>query len=168
MDWTVKFRDMPSDERVKGYLEKRIVSLVKNLKKPLNISFVFTKNSDGVSIECNLKSKDFNIYCKEKARDMFSAVDLLKENLKLQLRKKKEKIVEKKRKSGVYEEREEEVERIEIEELESKPMSREEAILQLKELNLPFFTFFDEDTGKMAVAYRKRKNVYGIIVQKTS
>jgi ribosomal subunit interface protein len=169
MEFNVKFRGIEEDKRAKEYLEKRFSFLKKSLKDAGSVSFVFSRDSDGINLECNLRSKNFNIYCKEKAKDMLSVIDLLKDNLKSQLRKKKEKIVERKRKSvdvNLLEVEEGEKETVEIEELDSKPMSREEAILQLKELNRPFLAFLDEETGEMAVAYKKGKSAYGIIFRK--
>jgi len=168
MEFNVKFKGIEEDERAKEYLKKRFSFLTKSLKDTGNVSFVFSRDSDGINLECNLRSKNFNIYCKEKAKDMLSVIDLLKDNIKSQLRKKKEKIVERKRKStelSPLQVEEGEKETVEIEELDSKPMSREEAILQLKELNRPFIAFLDDETGEMAVAYRKGKNAYGIILR---
>lgn len=166
MEFMVKFRDIEEDERVKGYLEKRFSFIKKSLKEPASVSFVFSRDSDGVNLECTLRSKNFNLYCREKAKDPLSAVDLLKDTLKSQIRKKKEKIVERKRKSIEFTLQKEEEEVVEIEELDSKPMSKEEAILQLKELNQPFIAFLDEESGEMAVAYRKGKMSFGIILRK--
>jgi len=166
MEFNVKFRDMKEDERARWYLEKRLSFLKKNLKEATNISFIFSKDSDGVNLECTIRSKIFNIYCKEKAKDPLSAIDLIKDNLKSQLRKKKEKIIERKRKTVELSLPEIKEETVEIEELDSKPMSREEAILQLKELNRPFIAFLDEESGEMAVAYKKGKSAYGIILRK--
>ncbi len=166
MEFTVKFRDMEEDEMAKAYLEKRVAFLKKSLKDPANVSFIFSRDSDGVNLECTIRSKIFNIYCKEKAKDALSSIDLIKDTIKVQLRKKKEKIVERKRKTPELPAERVEEETLEIEELDSKPMSKEEAVLQLKEFNLPFLAFLDEESGEMAVVYRKGKMSYGIIVQK--
>jgi ribosome-associated translation inhibitor RaiA len=168
MEFNVKFRDMGEDERAKEYLEKRLSFLKKSLLEPVSISFIFSKDSDGVNLECNIRSKVFTIYCKEKAKEPLSVIDLIKDNIKSQLRKKKEKIVERKRKTLELSPPEIKEETVEIEELDSKPMSREEAILQLKELNRPFIVFLDEESGEMAVAYKKGKSAYGIILRKAT
>ena len=44
-----------------------------------------------------------------------------------------------------------------------KPMTVEEAILQLNLLNHTFFAFKNEDDGAFAVVYRRNQGGYGLI-----
>ena len=47
--------------------------------------------------------------------------------------------------------------------LEMKPMSEEEAILQMNLLGHEFFIFYDDETNKNCVLYRRKDEDYGII-----
>ena len=44
-----------------------------------------------------------------------------------------------------------------------KPMSEEEAILQMNLLDHAFYIFKDSDTNEIAVVYRRQDDNYGII-----
>ncbi len=46
-----------------------------------------------------------------------------------------------------------------------KPMSCEEAILQMNLLGHSFFAFTDQDTGEVCVVYRRKGGDYGLITQ---
>ena len=47
--------------------------------------------------------------------------------------------------------------------IEVKPMSEEEAILQMELLSHEFYMFIDSDTDKPAVVYKRKNGGYGII-----
>lgn len=50
-----------------------------------------------------------------------------------------------------------------VKEYERKPMTQEEAMIQLEELGHPFFLYENGDNGKTEVIYRRKDNGYGII-----
>ena len=47
--------------------------------------------------------------------------------------------------------------------VEVKPMSEEEAILQMELLEHQFYIFKDAETNKVAVVYKRKEGDYGII-----
>lgn len=46
---------------------------------------------------------------------------------------------------------------------EMKPMFEDEAILQMEMLGHDFFMFFNADTGKMCMLYKRKDGNYGLI-----
>lgn len=46
---------------------------------------------------------------------------------------------------------------------EMKPMFEDEAILQIEMLGHDFFMFFNADTGKMCMLYKRKDGNYGLI-----
>ena len=48
-----------------------------------------------------------------------------------------------------------------------KPMSVDEAVLQMNLLGHDFYVFENDVTGKVNVVYKRRNNEYGCIVQET-
>src|SRR5574344_1496111 len=50
--------------------------------------------------------------------------------------------------------------------IDNKPMSEEEAILQMNLLGHPFFVYFDSDTKEIAVIYKRKDGNYGVIETK--
>lgn len=50
-----------------------------------------------------------------------------------------------------------------IKEYERKPMTVDEAMIQLEELGHPFFVYENGETGKVEVLYKRKDNGYGVI-----
>jgi putative sigma-54 modulation protein len=50
-----------------------------------------------------------------------------------------------------------------VKEYERKPMTIDEAMIQLEELGHPFFVYENGDTGKVEVLYKRKDNGYGVI-----
>ena len=50
-----------------------------------------------------------------------------------------------------------------VKEYERKPMTEEEAMIQLEELGHPFFLYENGESGKVEVIYKRKDNGYGII-----
>lgn len=66
---------------------------------------------------------------------------------------------------GEHEEAEEGEFRIRTKTFPVKPMSVEEAILQMNLLEHLFFVFRDADTDKPCVVYRRKDGDYGLIIE---
>ena len=64
---------------------------------------------------------------------------------------------------GVDMEEDTAMEVLRVKEYERKPMTTEEAMIQLEELGHPFFLYENGDTGKVEVLYKRNDNGYGVI-----
>ena len=64
---------------------------------------------------------------------------------------------------GIDTEYESVMEVLRVKEYERKPMTTEEAMIQLEELGHPFFLYENGDTGKIEVLYKRNDNGYGVI-----
>ena len=114
------------------------------------------------------------LYRSEKQADsLLSALDETIEATLRQIRKNKTRL-EKKLRGGAFVKAAEEPEILEEEDAETisrvktfslKPMSAEEAIMQMNLLDHSFFVFTDQESGKVCVVYRRSENDYGMIVQ---
>ena len=111
------------------------------------------------------------IFRSEEGADSFqNAIDRAIEALERQIRKNKTRL-EKRLRSGAFAEpfedgdEEEEPEfRIRTKSFPIKPMSVEEAILQMNLLEHQFFVFRDDTTNEPCVVYRRKDGDYGLIV----
>ena len=61
------------------------------------------------------------------------------------------------------EEEEEQFKIVKRKEVEAKPMSEEEAILQMELIGHDFYLFKNQDTMKPTLVYKRKDNQYGII-----
>lgn len=64
---------------------------------------------------------------------------------------------------GIEVEEEPVMEVLRVKEYERKPMTVDEAMIQLEELGHPFFVYENGDTGKVEVLYKRKDNGYGVI-----
>ena len=106
----------------------------------------------------------------EEENDTFAnALDCAVESLERQMRKNKTRL-EKRVKENAFEygyedEFEEEAEfDIKVKTFPFKPMSAEEAIMQMNLLEHQFFGFTDAESGKTCVVYKRKAGGYGLII----
>ncbi len=115
------------------------------------------------------------IRAEDSEEDLYSAIDVVYDKLKRQLRKYKNKLQDKhqKHESIRYENIEEEIDEVEetndikierIKKFDLKPMSVDEAILQMELIGHEFYMFRNEDE-EIAVVYKRHSGGYGILEQ---
>ena len=108
----------------------------------------------------------------EEADTFITALDRAVESLEKQIRKNKTRL-EKKMRSGAFvieeddnDEYDEEGEfKIRTKTFPFKPMTPEEAILQMNLLGHTFFAFTDAETSKVCVVYKRKDGDYGLLMQ---
>ena len=64
---------------------------------------------------------------------------------------------------GVEVDEEPVMEVLRVKEYERKPMTTDEAMIQIEELGHPFFLYENGETGKVEVLYKRKDNGYGVI-----
>ena len=121
-------------------------------------------------VEVTIPLKTLILRAEEEQEDFYAAVDLIINKLERQIRKNKSKI-EKREKRGVKEfniddvipEPEEDGEIVKRKKIDVKPMSYEEAVLQMELLGHSFYLYKDSDTNAVCVVYKRKDSGYGII-----
>lgn len=135
-------------------------------------AFVTCRVRKGVKIIEITVNYGATVFRSEEESDTFiTALDRAVEGLERQIRKNKTRL-EKRMKSGAFvieedddDEYEEETEfSIRVKTFPFKPMTPEEAILQMNLLGHSFYAFTDADTSATCVVYRRKEGSYGLIV----
>ncbi|WP_448584417.1 ribosome hibernation-promoting factor, HPF/YfiA family [Thermocrinis sp.] len=114
------------------------------------------------------------IHAWEEDTDVFSALDKVLDEAERQIIKLKQRRLEQRRRGAKIKEEiisatvspSEERERpviVEEELVIEKPMSEEDAILEIQESGVYFLPFVDAKTGELKIAYRKRGGSFGIL-----
>jgi len=124
-------------------------------------------------VEVTIFSSGPVIRAKESAVDMYQAIDLVSNKLERQARKVKRKLIDRahhaknpfKESSLALEEEEEENEPVIVKtkSFPLKPMTPEEATLQMDLVGHDFFVFINADTEETNVVYRRKDGNYGLI-----
>ena len=100
---------------------------------------------------------------------MYVSIDLVEEVIERQLRKYKNKIVDRKQSAGNFQQEyidkeydeDEEVKIIRTKKFDIKPMYPEDACVQMELLGHNFFVFVNAETDQVNVVYKRKGNTYG-------
>lgn len=163
-------------DAIKSYLESKIQKLDKYFEEPNEITANVVAKTRGIdqTIEITIPIKKAILRAEESNRDLYSSIDLAVDKLERQIRKNKTKIKQKNNKEkfdifvdfDVEESNEKQQTIVKRKTVDMKPMSEEEAILQMDLLGHEFFIFRDADTNSNAVLYKRKDGDYGIIEMK--
>ncbi|MHB1018356.1 MAG: ribosome hibernation-promoting factor, HPF/YfiA family [Coriobacteriia bacterium] len=175
MQMIVKGRRMEVTPAIREYAEEKVGRVAKILDSMLMNAEVelYTERNRSIEkgqiAEVTIYTKGPTIRAKEAASDLYAAIDLVSEKLERQVRKYKTKVVDRHTKGApmpapvVEPLEEEEPAIVKTKVLESKPMSPEEAMLQMELLGHDFFVFRAEDGEGTNVLYRRHDGDYGLI-----
>ena len=137
-----------------------------------DVNVVFSVRKDRHITEITIYHQGMIFRAEESADNMFAAIDEVCELLERQIRKQKTKLQKRlhitEMDFSVEDDHEEVAEESEFHIVRSKrigikPMSVEEAILQMNLLGHMFFVFIHADTEQPAVVYRRKDGNYGLI-----
>lgn len=124
-------------------------------------------------VEITIPLKSFILRAEEEQEDFYAAIDVIVDKLERQIRKNKTRLSSKKVKEAkefaydyiveLNDEEEKENKIVKRKKVEVKPMSEEEAILQMELLGHQFYLFKDVDTNNATLVYKRKDGDYGII-----
>ena len=139
-------------------------------------AYVTCRTRKGVKIiEITVNYDGTTFRSEEESETFITALDRAVESLEGQIRKNKTRLEKKVRRDAFatiteddddeYEEEEEF--KIRVKTFPFKPMTAEEAILQMNLIGHSFFVFRNADDGEVAVVYKRKEGSYGLIVPET-
>ena len=173
MKITIYGKQMSVRDSLKELIDKKLAKFDKFFGDETE-AFVTCKTRKGVKIlEITIVYGGTTFRCEAESETFMTALDRATEGLERQIRKNKTRL-EKKVKSGAFiiadeyddDEYEEEAEfTIRTKSFPFKPMTPEEAILQMNLLGHSFFAFTDASTQKVGVVYKRKEGDYGLIIQ---
>lgn len=158
-------------ESIRKYVLEKLGKLDKYFENPDEITATVALKVRGKEqiVEITIPIKKAILRCEETNDDLYASIDFAVDKLERQIRKNKTKM--KKQKEKYLEITEFDIEQDEDEQtnivkrkvVEAKPMSEEEAILQMELLGHTFFVFKNEEDGNTEVLYKRKDSNYGII-----
>jgi len=164
------------DPEVKAYAEKKVSKLDKFFRLESDATVAFSTERGRCRVEVTLKNNGMFYRASELTGDMYASIDSACALIERQIRKNKTRL-EKKLRDGALD-REIKLDYIAAEETEEsddfnivrtkrfslKPMTPEEAILQMNLLEHEFFAFLNmEDNDSFSVVYKRKNGGYGLI-----
>lgn len=178
MQVAVTFRHMDSSEPVRSYVVEKMGRVKKYIDEPVEAQVVLSvEKKIRHKAEVTLTAKGITIKAAEQTEDMYAAIDGLLDKIERQLKRYKDKIKRHKPLTG----RERQVAKtvfaaqsideghpeptiIKTDTFHVKPMSVEEAVMQMDLLEKDFLVFTDSNSADINVVYRRKDGNYGLIV----
>ena len=159
---------------MKSYLEEKLEKLEKYLENSDDVraNVIVKVKGHEQTVEITIPLKSVILRSEETKEDFYAAVDKTIDKLERQIRKNKTRIMSRKNTPSfdfnfssvdIEEEKTDEKKIVKRKTIEVKPMTEEEAILQMELLGHEFYMFKDADTDKPAVVYKRKDENYGII-----
>jgi putative sigma-54 modulation protein len=175
-DVSVTFRHLEATTSLREYAIEKVSRVKKYFDGQSEINVVLSSEKHRYTAEIPLKANRISINAKEETDYMYSAIDLAVDKVDRQMKKHKEKLRRHKTNTippkivsrynilsskSVGEDRQPKI--IQTENVFAKPMSLEEAVMQLKLLNNDFLVFINASSGKVNVIYHRKDGDYGLI-----
>ncbi|MDR5709843.1 MAG: ribosome-associated translation inhibitor RaiA [Armatimonadota bacterium] len=184
MNIVLTARNVTINESLRQYTTKKIERLSRFFDHVQEARVVLRSGRDRNQgheslVEVTVYGDGFVLRGEEAAPDFFAAVDLVAEKLERQIQKVRNRWIHKRRLDEIRRQRREEAEAereqkaeefveslpriVRRKQLTPKPITEEEAIIQMELLGHSFFVYRDADTGHVRVLYRRRDGHLGLL-----
>ena len=168
---TISGRNIELTDGLKAAVEDKIGKLEKYFTPDTDVFVTLSVEKERQKIEVTIPVPGHIIRSEQVSNDMYVSIDLVEEVIERQLRKYKNKIVDKQQAAASFQkayldkdyEEDEEVKIIRTKKFGIKPMYPEDACVQMELLGHNFFVFYNAETEQVNVVYKRKGNTYGLI-----
>ena len=159
-------RNVEKTEALENVVKERLEKLDKYELERINVTIKASSKMQSVELTTNYNGKLLRV--EEYGKHGVTVYQLLGDvvrTLEKKIVKEKARIdkTQSIKSIGVEVDEEPVMEVLRVKEYERKPMTVDEAMIQLEELGHPFFVYENGDTGKVEVLYKRKDNGYGVI-----
>ena len=174
-DGTMKFiisgKNITVSQGLRTAVEDKLGKLERYFTPDTEVIVTLSVEKERQKIEVTIPVKGNIIRSEQVSNDMYVSIDLVEEVIERQLRKYKNKIVDKQQAAANFQkeyidkdyEEEDEVKIIRTKKVGIKPMYPEDACVQMELLGHNFFVFYNAETDQVNVVYKRKGNTYGLI-----
>ena len=174
MKISVTFRNAEGEPWQKEYVEERLNKLKKYIDNPVDARVILSVEKFRNTAEINLMANGLNVNGREEDKDMHLAIDNAIEKIERQLKKRKEKVrgfktnPSRNGESGeesAAEEGEEspDAKVVETRKVVLKPMSIDDAVLEMETTKNRFVIYRDSSTENVNVIYRREDGKFALM-----
>ena len=171
MQLRVKGRGVEVTDALRSYAEKRLGRLERQLPDSQIELQLSSENNPSIRdshvAEATVRTKGPVLRARESSHDMRASIDQLVDKLERQVTRYREKRGRRRRAprqapdEGIPMSEEPQI--VRTKQFAVKPMTAEEAVLQLELVGHDFFVFRDADSNEVNIVYRRRQGGYGLI-----
>ena len=161
-------------EKVHAYAEKKVMKLARYFEEDAEALIVFSVEKNRNKAELTVRGAGTWFRASESTSDMFASIDAAVGTIEGQIRKNKTRLARRlkqdafvrtaQEETSFVSDTEEDLSITKVKRFYFKPMTREEAVMQMNLLDHNFFAFRDLDNdGSFAVVYKRNDGGYGLI-----
>lgn len=170
MNIIVTGRHLEITPALKNYVEKKVKRINRYLSNISEAIVTISVQKYRHKVEVLLKVNGVLIQAEGVTSEVYSSIDEVSEKLGRQIKKYKEKLVSHRKSEGKGSSASPDVRStlevgriIKNKRFELKPMSPDEAVMQMDLLDKTFFVFTNDNSGDINVIYRRRDGNFGLI-----
>ncbi len=165
MEINVRGKNIDVNPGLRQYAEKRLSKIDRYIKQtPLACQVTFSTERDNYVVEVTIPLNGYLLRAEESARDAFSSVDNVMEKLEKQIEKYRTRLLKRDKVEVSFPREDQEPGRIvKVKRFPIKPMTPEEAAMQMDLLGHDFFVFQNAETNAVNVVYKRKDGNYGLI-----
>ena len=171
MRYIIYGKNLEVTEGLKQAVHDKFSKLEKFFTPETEVQVTLSVQKDNQIVEATIPMKGTILRVEPNSTDMYVSIDLVEEIIERQLRKYKNKIVDKQQAAANFQkayldkdyDEDEEVKIIRTKKFGIKPMYPEDACVQMELLGHNFFVFFNAETEQVNVVYKRKGNTYGLI-----
>lgn len=154
---------------IRSFTEKKLTKLDKFFDDAADAQVTLSVEKERQTAELTIYFGGFVYRAEDTSEDMYASIDRAIDLIERQIRKNKTRL-EKKLRDGAFtaapeavDAEEKEFKIVKSKKHAIKPMSPEEAILQMNLLGHEFFVFHNDETDKIDIVYKRKDGNYGLI-----
>ncbi len=170
MKFTISGKNLDVTDSMRKAVIEKLGKLERYFAPETNIIVTMSVEKDRQKIEVTIPLKGNVIRSEQVSNDMYVSIDLVEEVIERQLRKYKQKLVDRHQdgsfKREFLENETEEVDEIRIvrtKQFDIKPMYPEDACVQMELLGHSFYVFRNAENDEVNVVYKRKGGTYGLI-----
>lgn len=180
MQVSVTFRHMDASDPLRDYAVEKVERVVaKYLKSAVEAHVILSSNRHRQHnlAEINIHASQFDISAHAENPDLYAGIDLAVSKVESQLRRHKDRLNNRKGRASLPElatmipvdvvsahDDQGATRVVETETMPAKPLSVDDAVMQLELTHSEFLVFRNEANGTISVVYKRRDGHYGLIV----
>lgn len=171
MRFTISGKNIDVTEGLRSAVEEKIGKLEKYFTPETEAHVTLSVEKERQKIEVTIPVKGNIIRSEQVSNDMYVSIDLVEEVIERQLKKYKNKIVEKQQAAASFQkafiendyQEDDEIKIVRSKKFDIKPMYAEDACIQMELLGHNFYVFCNAETDQVNVVYKRKGGTYGLI-----
>lgn len=172
MNYIISGKNIDVTPGLRSTIEQKLGKLERYFTPAAEVIVTLSVEKERQKIEVTIPMKGTIIRSEQVSDDMYVSIDLVEEVIERQLRKYKNKLIDKHQEGGYFQPafidseddmNDGDIRIIRTKRFGIKPMFPEDACVQMELLGHAFFVFMNAETDEVNVVYKRKNGTYGLI-----